>query len=241
MKEAFCENQTKTDLSLAKKVDSINEHLFYGMKLSKKYIKEIIQLIRDRQQSCGETTGQLAFTSLDIEDGMLLFTGEKLKTNLATKNILSQEAYRLLTLSNEFDVSTDQTIKLANKWLEDSCFSTFCFVGECKHSTLAYIRFLNTIKLPKYEEQIRKFITLLKEHRDNKGQWDGFPFFYTLLVLKEINLPEAISELCYAIPACERKMARMNKSNHYTQRRVDIIHHVYAKCQYDFTRFIASS
>ncbi|NHJ48928.1 MAG: hypothetical protein FK733_14175 [Asgard group archaeon] len=235
------ENQTEIDLSLAKKVDSINEHLFYGVKFSKKVIKEILQLIRERQRTSGDSIGQLAFTDSDIEDGTLLFTGEKLKTNLAIKNILSQEAYRLLTLANGFDSSTDQTIDLATKWLNEACFSTFCFVGECKHSTLAYIRFLNSIKPPKFEEQIRTFLTLLKEHRDNKGRWDGFPFFYTLLVLKEIDLPEVISELCYAIPACEKKMIQMNNSNNYTQRRVDLIHQVYEKCQYDFTQFITSS
>ncbi|NHK32282.1 MAG: hypothetical protein FK730_13085, partial [Asgard group archaeon] len=198
MKEVLCENKIESTYSLAKKIDTINEYLFYKKKIPKKVLKETILQIRNRQVTNGESIGMLSLTPFDYQEGSLLFTGEKLKTNLATKNTLTQEAFRLLILVNDVDLATDETIKLANKWMEDSCFSTYCFVGECKHSTLGFIRYLNTIKTPKFEEKIRLFLTLLKEHRDNKGRWDGFPFYYTLLVLSEISIPEAISELCYA-------------------------------------------
>jgi hypothetical protein len=240
MKEVLREKQTEDLTCLAKKIDSVNEHLFYDMKISKKILREIMQCIRDSQITEGDEQGQLLLTEVDILEGGYLFTGEKLKTKLAIKNVLSQEGLRLLTLHANPGTAIDKTIQLASEWLSDACFATFCFVGECKHSTLAYIRYLNATKPVKYENQIRTFLTLLKEHRDNKGQWDGFPFYYTLLVLLEIDLPEVIAELCYALPSCEKKMIRMNNSDQFTQRRVDIIHQVYEKCQYDLMKFTIS-
>jgi hypothetical protein len=38
----------------------------------------------------------------------------------------------------------------------------------------------------------------LEKARDGRGRWKGFPYYYTVLALSEISLPEAKGELAYA-------------------------------------------
>src|SRR5690606_30517962 len=45
------------------------------------------------------------------------------------------------------------------------------------------------------EEWIPKGLKNLKAHRDTLGRWRRFPFYYTLLALTEIDLPEAHREI----------------------------------------------
>jgi len=43
----------------------------------------------------------------------------------------------------------------------------------------------------------------LKKRRDGKGRWRNFPFYYTLLSLTEIDIPQPVDEMKYAAKACE--------------------------------------
>ena len=230
----------KSDICLARIIDSINECLFYDKPVPKKDLKKAMRLIRSRQIINGDYTGQLSFTPADFDFGSRLFTGEKLQTKLAIKNILNQESIRLLGIFDCFSDDREDIIQLANSWLNESCFAEFCSVGECKHSTIGFMRYLNTMKLSKHRETLASFIDILKQHRNRKDSWEGFPFFYTLLTLLEIDLPEAKEELRFALPACERRMDRIDNVNKYTQRRLDVIRKVFSTCHYDISQYFTS-
>ncbi|MHA1212454.1 MAG: hypothetical protein ACTSSH_08340, partial [Candidatus Heimdallarchaeota archaeon] len=87
------------------------------------------------------------------------------------------------------------------------------------------------------------FIELLKQHRNKRKRWDGFPFYYTLLALSEINLVEAKNELQFALPACEKRISGIERVNVniYSQRRLDIIRKVFSLCEYDLSQFLTTS
>ena len=60
----------------------------------------------------------------------------------------------------------------------------------------------------------------LKKHRDNKGKWKGFPYYYTLYVLNEIRLDLVLNELKYTAQSIERRMKKkQTDENKYDLRR----------------------
>ncbi|MHA1211108.1 MAG: hypothetical protein ACTSSH_01490 [Candidatus Heimdallarchaeota archaeon] len=208
-------NSEKAEIrvSLAKTIDSLNECLFYNKSLPKKELNYLFKIINDRQMHTGKNIGQISLTPNDYVEGSRLFTGEKLHTKLAVKNILTQETFRVISISDEDGTHTNGSLELANKWLTESCFAEFCSVGECSHSTIGYMRYLNTFKPKNTKKTLITFIELLKQHRNKRKRWDGFPFYYTLLALSEIHLVEAKNELQLALPACEKRISGIERVN----------------------------
>ena len=230
-------------ISLAKTIDSLNECLFYNKSLPKKELNYLFNIVNDRQMHTGTNIGQISLTPNDYVEGSRLFTGERLHTKLAVKNILTQETFRVISISDENNTNTNGSLELANKWLTESCFAEFCSVGECCHSTIGYMRYLNTIKPKNTKKTLITFIELLKQYRNKMKRWEGFPFYYTLLALSEIDLIEAKNELRFALPACERMINGIENVNVniYSQRRLDIIRQVFSQCQYDLSQFLTTS
>lgn len=230
--EVFC---------LATNTDWLNEQLFYHKPLPKKTTAPIIEHFFSRQIQKGNNIGQFSLTTNDYSEGSILFTGEKLHTKLAIGNILGLEICRLLILLASDNQHTTNALELADKWLANTCFSEFCSTGECRHSTIAFMRFLNTLKNHNYEAILINFIELLAQHRNKKYGWDGFPFYYTILVLSEIDLPEARNELLFTLSGCERIPEKIENVNIYTQRQIDILHKVFSVCQYNIAQFTTTS
>jgi hypothetical protein len=59
----------------------------------------------------------------------------------------------------------------------------------------------------------------LKEHRDGRGRWGRFPFYYTLLALTEIPGGPATAEMRYAAPGLERMLKRSGRADGFDRRR----------------------
>jgi len=66
-------------------------------------------------------------------------------------------------------------------------------------------------------------------YRDGKGKWDGFPFFYTLLLLTEADDPLATQELTYAAPVCEKQLTQNWHSDPISMRRQEILSRALAR------------
>jgi hypothetical protein len=74
----------------------------------------------------------------------------------------------------------------------------------------------------KREQRLADGMKYLKRMRKGDGEWQRFPFHYTLLALTEIGEP-ARAELKYAAPVCERKLNRKPGADKYAQRRHDVM------------------
>lgn len=72
------------------------------------------------------------------------------------------------------------------------------------------------------EERLHGGLTYLKEHRDGKGRWRRFPFYYTLLALTEIPGNAADNEIRYVAPGLVRMLKRKGSGDRYDRRRRDV-------------------
>ena len=62
-------------------------------------------------------------------------------------------------------------------------------------------------------------VRVLEEHRDDRGRWQRFPFYYTLLALVEGGMKAAVPEMRYAAPGLERLLKRPATPDKYGVRR----------------------
>jgi hypothetical protein len=92
------------------------------------------------------------------------------------------------------------------------------------------MRYLAASGLADSEERLNAHIAVLSQHRDGKGRWRRFPFYYTLLVLSETDLPAAVGEMRYAVSACERVLRRFPKDDVFALRQRAVVEGVLAGC-----------
>jgi hypothetical protein len=209
--------------SLTATLDATAEAIFYQNNISTFLRNEITNQIINRQCQTGVNTGFFLLYASESQAKVKLFSGESLNTNLARNHIPMIEAVRILKLLDIGSYAVTHAIELANQRMEKICYSSFCAKGECKSLTIAYLRVLSLDGSVNSAPRMISHITNLANHRDGKGKWGGFPFFYTLLMLSEIDDPLAIQELKYAAPFCEKQLSQNWSADPFSKRRQDII------------------
>ena len=214
--------------SLACTMDSLNEDLFYGRTPPEAEVEAFAGWVLGRQGTAGKLAGAFIPTEEDLESGVRLFTGELLKTRLAARNILTTEVARALFLLVPATPGVREALERANRWLLGMCFASSCVLGECAHSTLGWMRYLAAGALSDAEGRLETHLQVLSLHRDGRGRWKRFPFYYTLLALSETTLPAAVAEMRYAAPACERSLRRWGTEGRFTARQKVLLERVLA-------------
>jgi hypothetical protein len=209
--------------SLLATLDAAAEAIFYQNNLSNSLRHEITNQIISRQCQTGVNTGFFLLYASESEAKVKLFSGESLNTNLAQNHIPMIEAVLILKLLDFGSHAVTHAIELANHRMEKMCYSTFCAKGECKALTIAYLRVLSLDRSGNSASRMITHISNLTNHRDGKGTWGGFPFFYTLLMITEIDDPLAIQELKYAAPYCEKQLSQNWGTDPISIRRRDIM------------------
>ena len=213
--------------SLAGTIDATDDALQQGMDLTPEDRAAVAAFLLEREVAAGRNAGAFAPTAADLSGGVRLYTGEPLRTKLATWNVLTAEAARLLVLLREPEGACPGAVERAAKWLAVSCFGARdCVVGECAHSFAAHLRFLSAAGAE--ASVVVRAVNVLNDHRDGNGRWHRFPFYYTLLTLTEIQAEPARLELRYAIRACERVRGRRGSDEVYGERRAGVIDRVLA-------------
>ncbi|MFW9975263.1 MAG: hypothetical protein ACFFDQ_08370 [Candidatus Thorarchaeota archaeon] len=186
-------------------------------------LEPVIEFISKQQVKNGKDAGVFIELGDVSSPESRLFTGERLQTRLAIKNMLTINSARAILISKVPSSDAQKTIELTNSWLENQCFSGFCSAGECRHSTLMYMRYL---ALQGNHGKLEFMIPELSRHRDGKGSWKGFPYYYTLLTLLEIPIESAKEELLYAYPTIEDKIRHSRSSEPFSSRREEILERV---------------
>ena len=161
--------------------------------------------------------------NLDLTKENRLITGEKLSTKLAVNNILATQKARILalkTLQSAEEIAKREGLEL---WLNKQCFSSFCGSGECRHASMAYVRYLVALGDDTSISKADRFVQELSKYRDGKGRWKGFPFYYTLLVLKELGTEKTKEERAYALAARERALKRINSNDEFSEIRESVL------------------
>lgn len=204
-------------------LDAIDEALFYRRSLTPAEREELTIQILSRQLQTGPRAGMFSHGSAERESSPRLFSGERLHTLLAAHHTLLIDSARILTLLEGKTGAVTRAIELASRKMETRCYAGFCAVGECRHLTIAFMRYLIANQPSVGEQRLGTFFTQLAAQRDGQGKWGSFPFYYTLLMLSEGDHPLARQERQYAAPACTALLERTGKDDPVSERRRAIL------------------
>jgi hypothetical protein len=212
--------------SLSRTVDAVSEAAFWQRQLPSDERAFVAQWIASRQGLAGAYADTFAGFPAEREKGIVVFTGERI-TSASARHILGEEASRVLRSLDVRDTTVQAALERANTGLM-SCLARaaldprntnpgrFC-CGKC---TVGLWRNLLSGGLDRQEERLRKGVgQVLRANRAGEGKWRVFPFWYTVLALSEMDVPEARKELEHAAPVLERTAQRPPASGLYAKRR----------------------
>ncbi|MBN1148960.1 MAG: hypothetical protein JXA78_17005 [Anaerolineales bacterium] len=211
-------------------LDSLNEAFFTGRTLSQADRERSAEWIASRQRQSGRYAGLFVPDESGPDQPFHLFSGEKLRTCLAARNVLSAEAARAITLLEPASPAARQALARARESLARSCFAAqLCVLGECAHSGVGWMRCLAAWGSDEARQRLHAHVENLSQHRNGEGRWRRFPFYYTLLALTETGLPSAAEEIRYVAPTCERLLKR-EADGAFAARRKAILERALAAC-----------
>jgi hypothetical protein len=142
------------------------------------------------------------------------------------RQLIGEESCRIIRI---LDIQTDR-VKIAlqkaeyglrnriGKRIQDPRYihGTYC----CKSCSCGLWLNLSSGGLNNDRELLIAGIDYLKRLQGNKGKWIGFPYYYTLYVLNEIEIDIALEEMKYAARTIESKLKKnCIENNTYELRR----------------------
>ena len=211
--------------SLSQTVDAINDALFHDTPLPRTARMQAATWIAGRQGLPGAYADTFAGFPAERTDGIVAFTGERF-TSASARHILGEEASRALRLLGVQNANVTRALARADQGImqcleraatdgRNANPGTYC-CGKC---TVGLWRNLLSGGLDKQEERLGRGIAYLRSLRDGEGQWRKFPYWYTVLALNDIDLPEATRELKYASRTLDDVSRRTPPSSVYARRR----------------------
>lgn len=218
------------ELSLGRTVERIEGHLIAeGERASEECVAKAVAWLVARQATSGWRRGMFEPLPTDFDVGTRLATGERLRTRLATWNVLSHEAVRLIHQLAPGAAAAQEAAARALSTFRQHCYARHhCAIGECAHSAISYLRLVASIGDCEDKAWVDAELATIRRHRSDTGRWKRFPFYYTLFVLLDLPGDIAREELRHAVPACLRVRNRLGPLQTVTARRADVIERVLA-------------
>lgn len=183
-------------------------------------VEEALIWILSRQGLKGSYANLFSPTRRDIR-GVKLLTGERIDS-AALRHILGEEALRTVILWNL--ISSEAAKKAMNSFHEllerggEVCARKSGFYC-CYKCTPAFLRTLAVVKPDDWSVTLEKGVGNIKRERTPDGRWHGFPFYYTLLTLSEIDTLSAKAELRHASRVADRLLKRYKKEDRTSRFR----------------------
>ncbi len=207
--------------SLMKTLDNINEKILFGEVITPEESLEVAQWIISQQGKKGSYRDMFAPTPSDFEQGIRLFTGERLNSASA-RHIIGQEASRAIWLLANQDPIVREAYDRATGWMrgepEFEQTGTYC----CGRCTLAFWRHFTVGNFEHKDRNILKGLRGMKDSRLGDGKWHNFPFFYAVYTLLDLDLEPALAELKYARPVMKQYL-KNTRVGAFSKRRITII------------------
>ncbi len=182
-------------------------------------VKQALNWILSRQGLKWSYMNLFAPTEKDMF-GVKLLTGERINS-AALRHVLGEEALRTAILWNVGSMGmVKKAMRGFNQLLERGKPSAkssgfYC----CYKCTLALLRTLTVGKPNNWKEILERGIGRMKKERTPDGRWHGFPFFYTLLTLSELDSPSAKAELRHASKVAQRLLERYQRDDRTSRFR----------------------
>jgi len=215
--------------SLAKTLDRVNESMFFDIPIPNQEQEKVTQWIIARLGQKGSYGGLFAPTEIDFADKVQLFMGEFLTTGASKAHILGEESMRVLKKMHIKSKEVQNALESAKNCMETILRREKSGMFCCGTCSVAYWRSLNSGCLDYSEERLSNGLKILKSLRDGKGRWRRFPFYYTLLALSEIDLPEVKEEFQYASQSMERTLNKTSKVDPFGSRRKRLVEGILSK------------
>ena len=218
---------------LAATVDTVDDALFYNREIHPEERLEVARYIASHQGLTGSYAEMFAPTTRPL----YVFTGEAITSGAACSHILGEECCRALLMLDVPDEAVRQALSRATagisarvieaemRYYHGGPAQAFC-CGKC---TCAFWRHLAAGGIGRTEEHLLAGMTRLRTLRLGDGQWRTFPWWYAVLALSEIDLPESLAELRYAAPLIEHKYKRISGAEPYASRRRALAERVLAR------------
>lgn len=220
--------------SLGTTLDAINEALFFASPITQRDKTAAANWIAGRQGLPGAYAGMFAPTALDFQRGVTVFTGEAIRSRAGAAHILGEETCRTLRLLGAQSAKAAQALARAEEGMAarlhaspDAGSGRYC----CATCSVSVWRNMLSGGLTPSGQFIAAGLRQLALRRDGKGRWRGFPFYYTLLSLVEMQDPLALQELRYAAPGLERLLKRqLAAADRFAMRRHEVARRALARC-----------
>lgn len=211
--------------SLSETVDAVNEAFADGVKMSARNRASVARWIASRQGLPGAYAETFAGFDAEQQRGIRLFTGERVNSASA-RHILGEEACRVLhqldvrdkVVQQSLDRATEGLMQCLSRAAENPRYANpgiYC-CGKC---TVGLWRHLAVGGLDRQDERLASGIKYLHSMRDGNGGWRTFPFWYSVLLLSEIQLPAAKAEIRYAASELTRAATRRAATRHAARRQ----------------------
>ena len=209
--------------SLRKTIETVDELLFHYLPITQAEREAFSMQILSCQIHSGPEAGLFSHASLDGDNAPRLFSGERIYTQLAARHTLLIDSARILTRLKVSNGAVTRALELAKQKMEARCYASFCAVGECRHLTIAFMRYLIACDSPASNLRLDSFFMQLAAHREPQGRWGSFPFYYTLLMLGETGHPLAVQEQYRISMLCGELLERSWNKDLYSVRREIIL------------------
>lgn len=223
--------------SLWTTIDLVNEAFFEDKPLSQAQRQEEVAFIIQQQGKPRSYRGMFGPIDGEVDNGLRVFTGERVTSSAGSRHILGQEACRALLLLDRRSSQVQQCVGRASEWLAEwirqelqkPAGSRRIGVYCCPTCTCALWRRLDTNGKDD-ADLLELGIRTLSAARDSQGAWRGWPLRYTLLALSEMNTPAADAELRYAARRCKQELARrISKTRVHSRRWHALLERVLAR------------
>jgi hypothetical protein len=207
---------------LAGELDWAQGEFFFGRDLPAGRRDRLVQRLLDAQVRAGPRAG--LFDPGTAAGPAHLFTGEPIRTRLAWVNLFTQESARTLGQLGGLDPAVQGALQVTADALSHTCYALrHCTVGECAISFIGYVRFLHSIDAGRASSEVAWRMQTLSRQRTLDSRWKRFPFYYTLLVLLELDGVAAQAELEFARAACLRALRARVSDAAITARRARVL------------------
>ena len=221
--------------SLANTLDAVNEALFQATVLTKSERKEIAAWITSLSGKPGSYADMFAPTGVDRNNGITVYTGERIVSQVAIAHILGEESCRALILLNVTGTDVKEalnraTVGMLGRLRQSENAGRVQGLYCCGKCSAAYWRHVLAGGLDRNEERLLAGMQELKSLRIGNGRWRRFPFYYTLLALSEMDIRPAADEMRYAAPLLERSVKKTMLENKFQKRRHILAEKVLSKC-----------
>lgn len=200
-------------------MDNVSEALLFGLDIEEDEKSQTVDFIIGQQGRFNAYAELFAPTDFDLKHDLILFTGEKIKSRVGKCHVIGEEASRTLhklnlkseKINKALEKADQSMLVMVNTLLKEPRYEYGMYC--CKSCTCAFWINLASGGLGNDTDMLKAGMKYLGRFRDGKGKWKGFPYYYTLHVLNDMESTIAMNEMKYTAGSIEKRLNKKPVEN----------------------------